>query len=124
MPSNGEQERHAEEAVRDGRTPPASGPGVGVGQGERVVRLTRTGAAFIGAVVGLLIALMMLVFVLQNGADQELTFLWADFTLPAGVALLLAAVAGGLAVAALGIGRVLQIRHAEHRRERTVASGG
>lgn len=59
----------------------------------------------------------MLLFVLQNGQKQDFELLWLDFTLPAGVAMLLAAIVGGLVVALLGLGRVLQLRLGARRHE-------
>ena len=82
---------------------------------EFVVARTRTSSVFVMAAVGLFLALLMLVFVLQNGDDSRLEFLWFDFTLPTGVAMLLAAIVGGLIVALLGLGRVIQLRLAARR---------
>ncbi len=81
------------------------------------VERTRTGSVFIASGVGLVVALLMIVFILQNTQRQAFEFLWIDFTLPAGVAVLLAAIAGGLVVASLGFLRVLQLRR-ETRRHR------
>lgn len=85
---------------------------------EMVVPRTRTGAALVATVLGLVLALLMLVFVLQNGDRQDYEFLWAEFSLPAGVAMLFAAIAGGLVVALVGIGRIVQIRLAARRHRR------
>jgi len=52
----------------------------------------------------------MLVFILQNGDKVRLHFLWLSFSLPFGVALLLAGVSGALIVVLVGIGRMLQLR--------------
>jgi uncharacterized integral membrane protein len=52
----------------------------------------------------------MLVFILQNGDKVRLHFLWLSFSLPLGVALLLAGVSGALIVVLVGIGRMLQLR--------------
>ena len=82
---------------------------------EFVVERTRTSTVFVMAAVALVLALLMLVFVLQNGDRERLEFLWFDFTLPAGVAMLLAAIVGGLIVASLGLGRVVQLRLAARR---------
>lgn len=82
---------------------------------DMVVERTRTSSVFVTAAVGLVLALLMLVFVLQNGDSQDLEFLWAEFSLPAGVAMLLAAIVGGLIVALLGLGRVAQLRLAARR---------
>ena len=76
---------------------------------------TRAGAAWLAVFVMLLLALLMLVFVLQNGHRVAFELLWADFSLPVGVALLLAAVLGGLLVVLFGAARVLQLRLAARR---------
>ena len=76
---------------------------------------TRASAAWLAIGVMLLLVLLMLVFVLQNGHRVALEFLWLDFTLPVGVALLLAAVLGGLLVVLVGAARVVQLRLAARR---------
>lgn len=75
----------------------------------------RTATALVSVAAGLAVALLMLIFVVQNGERVRYEFLWTEFTLGAGVALLLAALAGGLVVALLGIGRVMQLRLAARR---------
>ena len=67
----------------------------------------------------MLLALGMLVFTLQNDTSQAYEFLWFDFTLPSGIAMLVAAICGGLIVALLGLGRVLQLRLAARRHRRS-----
>ena len=76
---------------------------------------TRTASALASVVIGMAAALLMLVFVVQNGQRVTFELLWIDFTLAAGVALLVSAIAGGLIVATLGIGRVVQLRLAARR---------
>ncbi len=94
--------------------PPVTPPTMSAPE-EFVVERTRTSTVFVMAAVALVLALLMLVFVLQNGDRERLEFLWFDFTLPAGVAMLLAAIVGGLIVASLGLGRVVQLRLAARR---------
>ncbi|MDP9441252.1 MAG: hypothetical protein M3P34_03525, partial [Actinomycetota bacterium] len=57
---------------------------------------TRTSTLWGLVAVGLVLALLMLVFVAQNGDQVRWEFLWIDFTLAGGLAVLFAAVAGGL----------------------------
>lgn len=76
---------------------------------------TRTGTLFGGAVAGLVLTMFMLVFVLQNDERRRLEFLWFDFELPIGAAMLLAAVAGALIASSLALGRVVQLRLAARR---------
>jgi putative membrane protein len=80
------------------------------GRKELEVPRTRTSSAWVAAAIGALLLLLMLVFILQNGAKVRLHFLWMDFSLPLGVALLLAGVFGALIVVLVGMGRMLQLR--------------
>jgi uncharacterized integral membrane protein len=82
---------------------------------EMRVQRTRTGSALVATVLGLVLALLMLVFVLQNSERQQYEFLWTDFSLPSGVAMLVAAIVGGLVVALIGLSRIIQIRLAARR---------
>jgi putative membrane protein len=80
------------------------------GRKELEVPRTRTSSAWVAAALGALLLLLMLVFILQNGDKVRLHFLWLDFSLPLGVALLLAGVFGALIVVLVGMGRMLQLR--------------
>jgi uncharacterized integral membrane protein len=76
---------------------------------------TRAGSAWLAVAVMLVLVLFMLIFVLQNGHKVALEFLWLDFSLPVGVAMLLAAVVGGMLVVLFGAARVVQLRMAARR---------
>jgi uncharacterized integral membrane protein len=76
---------------------------------------TRTSTLWSLVAVGLALALLMLIFVAQNGEPVQWEFLWMDFTLAAGLALLLAAVTGSLVVILVGAGRLFQVRLAARR---------
>jgi uncharacterized integral membrane protein len=89
----------------------AAAPGVQ----ELHVPRTRTSSAWAAAAAGALLVLLMLVFILQNGDRVRMQFLWMDFSLPLGVALLLAGVLGALTVVVVGMGRMLQLRLAARR---------
>jgi uncharacterized integral membrane protein len=67
-------------------------------------------------VLSALVLLVLLVFILQNSEPVRINFLAASGTLPTGVALLLAAIAGLLLVAIPGGLRILQLRRAARRR--------
>lgn len=79
---------------------------------------SRLGSTLVASTIGMLLALAMVVFALQNDIRQAYEFLWFDFTLPDGIAMLLAAICGGLVVALLGLARVLQLRLAARRHRR------
>lgn len=53
---------------------------------------------------------MLVVFILQNPRRVEVSYLGFTGSLPLGVALLLAAVGGGVLVAIAGVARVTQLR--------------
>jgi uncharacterized integral membrane protein len=71
---------------------------------------SRTNAAMWFAILGGAILTVLLVFILQNLDSVPIEFLGLQTDLPVGVALLLAAVAGGLIVAIAAGARILQLR--------------
>jgi len=71
---------------------------------------TRASGVWAAVVVALLALLVLIVFILENGHDVHISFFGAHGTLPLGVALLLAAVIGGLLVVMAGVARILQLR--------------
>ena len=76
---------------------------------------TRAGALWAGIIVSAVVLIVLLTFIVQNGNPVEINFLvWAT-TLPAGVALLVAAVAGILIGAIPGSSRMVQLRRATRR---------
>jgi uncharacterized integral membrane protein len=73
---------------------------------------TRAGALWSSLIVGFLILILLLVFITQNTESTAFTFLGWHWTLPLGVAILLAAVVGGLITVAVGTARIVQLRRA------------
>jgi uncharacterized integral membrane protein len=71
---------------------------------------TRASGYWAAVVIGLLVLLVLLVFILENGQSARVSFFGAHGHLPEGVALLLAAVIGGLFVVLAGAARILQLR--------------
>lgn len=71
---------------------------------------SRTNAAMWFAILGGLILAVLLVFVLQNLDRVQIDFLGLQGDVPVGVALLLAAIAGGLIVGIAAGARILQLR--------------
>ncbi|QCQ90648.1 LapA family protein [Rhodococcus sp. SGAir0479] len=76
---------------------------------------TRAATTWVGLVIGIVVAILLLIFILQNldSVTFEL-FAW-EFTLPAGISLLLAAIAGALIMALAGGVRIIQIRRVAKR---------
>jgi uncharacterized integral membrane protein len=57
-------------------------------------RRTRISAAWVGIIVGALVLVLLLVFILHNTRTVKISYFTATGTMPLGVALLLAAIAG------------------------------
>jgi uncharacterized integral membrane protein len=83
---------------------------------------TRTSGAWTGAVAGTIVALLLLIFILENTKSVRVNFLGAHGQIALGVALLLAAVAGALIVALIGAARMAQLRVRARRAERSAAT--
>ncbi|TCK25376.1 LapA family protein [Pseudonocardia endophytica] len=77
---------------------------------------SRIGGWWAGLVLSAVVGVLLLVFILQNTQPVQITFLWMSGTLPTGIALLFAAIAGILLVAIPGTWRILQLRRAARRR--------
>ncbi|MGA7054408.1 MAG: lipopolysaccharide assembly LapA domain-containing protein [Mycobacterium sp.] len=79
---------------------------------EPAVKFTRAGALWSALIVGFLTLIVLLIFIAQNTASTPFTFFAWHWSLPLGVAFLLAAVGGGLLTVAVGTARILQLRRA------------
>ena len=66
----------------------------------------------------LLLLILLIVFILQNSTKVEVHFLGMSGTIPLGMALLIAAVGGGVLVAIAGVARVTQLRMNARRTRR------
>lgn len=82
----------------------------------RSIKRTRTAGAWLGLIVGALILILLLVFILQNSDGTPVHILFWSFTLPLGVSMLFAAIAGALIMALAGGARILQLRKAYRRK--------
>ncbi|HWI00382.1 MAG TPA: lipopolysaccharide assembly protein LapA domain-containing protein [Propionibacteriaceae bacterium] len=93
--------------------PPATGPAAP--ERAKLAR-TRIGGIWVAVVIAALVLVFLLIFILQNPTHVSVFFLGAAGTLPLGVAMLFAAIAGALLVALIGSARILQLRHTARRR--------
>jgi uncharacterized integral membrane protein len=71
---------------------------------------SRTAMIWIFTIAALLLLVLLIVFILQNQDAVLVRYFGLEGQLPLGVALLIAAVAGGLLVAASGVARVTALR--------------
>lgn len=76
---------------------------------SRVPR-TRTGAAWVALIAAALLAVLLIVFLVQNTRSTEIAFLWMTTTTPLAVALLIAAVGSVLLTLIVGTARISQLR--------------
>src|ERR1700737_5068037 len=87
--------------------PPEAPPGQGPYPGEEHTRLS---GAWTALVIGLLGLVLILVFILQNLQNVELSFLIFHGHLPLAIALLFAVILGAIIVLGFGGARILQLR--------------
>lgn len=112
-PRAGDTPRHFTNTEPAGPAQPPSRPSPKPGR-------SRTGGAWVGVVIGAVVLILLLIFVLQNLDSVRVSFLGAEASMPLGVALLLAAVAGALIVAVPGSARILQLRRANRSARRAL----
>lgn len=79
---------------------------------ESAVVFTRAAALWTSLITGFLVLIVLLIFITQNTASAQFAFLGWRWTLPLGVAILLAAVGGGMISVIAGTARIYQLRRA------------
>ncbi|MFJ6672886.1 lipopolysaccharide assembly protein LapA domain-containing protein [Actinosynnema sp. NPDC091369] len=79
------------------------------------LRPTRISGTWVAVLASIVVLIVLLVFILQNLTDATVHFLGAEGTLPLGVALLFAAIAGAILVALVGAARIMQLRRQAKR---------
>ncbi|HET9968188.1 MAG TPA: lipopolysaccharide assembly protein LapA domain-containing protein, partial [Streptosporangiaceae bacterium] len=82
------------------------------------IKRTRTSGLWVAVAFFAIILLLLLIFILQNGAEVNVSYLGAHGRLPLGVALLLSAVCGVLLVVLAGAARISQLRAVTRRHRR------
>lgn len=83
-----------------------------VHRGDETTRISR---AWVTTFVALVLLLIAVVFIAQNGDDVVVEFLAWEGTISLGLALLVATIVGGLAVFLLGAARMTQLRRRQRR---------
>lgn len=102
-----------------GPQPPRREPGSGTRPESAQPPVTRAGVVWATIVTALVVLILLIVFFLQNQDTVRVRFLWLDGFVPLGLALFIAAVAGGVLVAVAGAIRILQLRALARRAKRT-----
>jgi lipopolysaccharide assembly protein A len=85
------------------------------------IKRTRTSGIWVAVAFFAVILLLLLIFILQNGTQVNVSYLGMHGHLPLGVALLLAAVCGVLLVVLAGAARISQLRATARRHRRVDA---
>ncbi|ORA20086.1 LapA family protein [Mycobacterium arosiense] len=100
-----------------GQPPPKPNPAgtTGAPAKEPAIGFTRAGALWSSLIAGFVILILLLIFITQNTTPADFQFLGWHWSQPKGVAILLAAVVGGLITVAVGTARILQLRRAAKR---------
>ncbi|MFT4087958.1 MAG: lipopolysaccharide assembly protein LapA domain-containing protein [Gordonia sp. (in: high G+C Gram-positive bacteria)] len=76
------------------------------------VKHTRSRATYVAWFIGLIIAILLLVFILMNQSTQKIDLIFVEVDLPVGVSLLIAAIGGALITLAITSARLFQLRRA------------
>jgi lipopolysaccharide assembly protein A len=82
------------------------------------IKRTRTSGVWVAVGFFAVVLLLLLIFILQNGTQVNVSYLGAHGHLPLGVALLLSAVCGVLLVVLAGAARISQLRAVARRHRR------
>ena len=77
-----------------------------------------TGGTWIALILGALILIMLLIFILQNQVSADFAYLGWTFTLPLGIAMLFAAIAGMLVMGLFGSVRLFKVSHRVRKLEK------
>ena len=79
----------------------------------RNLEKTRAASTYVFLVVGAIVTLALLIFIVQNLNNRtEVGFLNLSYTLPVGINMLFAALAGAIVPGVVGAVRILQLRRA------------
>ncbi|NUT49634.1 MAG: DUF1049 domain-containing protein [Saccharothrix sp.] len=97
--------------------PPPTAPTTPEPRSEQPPKLKRTriSGTWVAVLASIVVLIFLLVFILQNLDDATIHFLGGAGTLPLGVALLFAAIAGAILVALVGAARIMQLRRQAKR---------
>lgn len=76
---------------------------------------SRTGALWAATTISIVLLILLIIFILQNQGPVRILFFGLEGSIPLGMALLIAAVAGAVVVAIAGVARLTQVRIKERR---------
>jgi uncharacterized integral membrane protein len=91
------------------QTPPQSETPAPAARGGEIPH-TRTARVHNTLIAGAIVLILLLVFIIENTESVKIAYFGVGFSLPLGVALLLAAIGGALLVGIVGTARIVQLR--------------
>ena len=103
-------------AENNSATAPTQGEVAPVAQAEQTKRTPQNVKGSVAAstwaalIIGALVLILLLVFILQNQTEAQLVFFGWEWSFPIGIGMLIAAIAGALIMAMVGIVRMTQLR--------------
>ena len=103
-------------AENNSATAPTQGEVAPVAQAEQQERTHQNVKGSVAAstwaalIIGALVLILLLVFILQNQTEAQLVFFGWEWSFPIGIGMLIAAIAGALIMAMVGIVRMTQLR--------------
>ena len=121
-PVAGPPPEHLPDSPKGASVDPTATPGEYLASPESAVKFTRAAALWSALIVGFLILILLLVFIMQNTDSTTIHLFGWEWNLPVGVAILFAAVCGGLLTVAAGTARIFQLRRAAKRNLKGSAS--
>jgi uncharacterized integral membrane protein len=101
---------------------PTATPGEYLVSPQSAVKFTRAAALWAALITGFVILIVLLVFIMQNTDSTSINFFGWEWNLPVGVAILFAAVCGGLLTVAVGTARIVQLRRAAKKNLKATGS--
>lgn len=87
----------------------------GAPTGTEKPKVTRAGMVWVATATVLVLLVLLIIFIMQNQDPVQLRYFGWDGFVQLGLALLIAAVGGGILVAAAGAARIIQLRANAHR---------
>ena len=102
--------------------PPAQGKPIGDGPVPEHGPRGRPKAAWTSITIGVVVAVLVVIFIAQNTRKVEVSFLGWSGNFSLAVALLVATLSGAVIVLLVGTIRVTQLRRAERRQRRRLSS--
>ncbi|WP_029088912.1 LapA family protein [Brevibacterium album] len=109
--ADGRGERGSDTPVKHGKKPRGAAPEASRGL---------SGGAWVSLIAGTAVLVLLLVFIVQNNTTADFQYFGWHFSLPLGVAMLLAAIAGVLVAGIVGSVRIFVLQRRLKRIERVV----